>query len=50
MPNRNGTGPTGNGPRTGRGLGNCKPTQTTQPRQGRGLGRGLGRGNGRGNR
>ena len=25
MPNRNGTGPLGQGPRTGRGLGNCSP-------------------------
>lgn len=24
MPNRDGTGPNGEGPRTGRGLGNCK--------------------------
>ena len=40
MPNRDGTGPLGQGPMTGRGLGNC----------GKGLGfrRGLGRGLGRG--
>jgi len=25
MPNRDGTGPRGKGPRTGRGLGPCKP-------------------------
>ncbi len=29
MPARNGTGPLGQGPRTGRGMGNCKPTATT---------------------
>ena len=51
MPNRDGTGPEGKGPRTGRGLGRCKPTEDeeldeTKPR-GRGPcggGRGLGRG------
>lgn len=37
MPNRNGTGPAGQGPLTGRGLGPC----------GRGLRLGLGRGLGR---
>ena len=36
MPNKDRTGPEGRGPRTGRGQGNCPPTQTT------GLGRGLG--------
>jgi len=25
MPNRDGTGPRGNGPKTGRGKGTCKP-------------------------
>jgi hypothetical protein len=25
MPNKDGTGPKGKGPRTGRGLGKCKP-------------------------
>lgn len=34
MPNRDGTGPRGNGPRTGRGLGPCGDGQA------RGLGRG----------
>ena len=29
MPTRNGTGPQGQGSRTGRGMGNCKPTATT---------------------
>lgn len=38
MPNRDGTGPLGQGPLTGRGLGPC----------GRGLRRGFGRGFGRG--
>ena len=47
MPNRDGTGPSGQGARTGRGLGPCKTT-TKAPRaprapRGRGLGRGLGR-------
>ena len=49
MPNRNGTGPDGGGPKTGRGLGPCNgvPTkggstqQSRRPR--RGLRRGLGR-------
>jgi len=64
MPGLNHRGPEGEGPRTGRGLGNCgKPaesqanTKTTskdtfQPGQGRGMGRrkpaGRGRGLGRG--
>lgn len=54
MPNRDGTGPEGKGPRTGRGLGDCEPSEnegnanaeSNVPR-GRGLGpcgRGLGRG------
>lgn len=53
MPNFDGTGPEGKGPKTGRGYGKCegakKPTQ--QKPQGRGLvrGRGLGRGRGREN-
>lgn len=29
MPARNGTGPAGMGPRTGRGMGNCQPVGTT---------------------
>jgi len=53
MPNLDGTGPRGEGPRTGRGMGNC-----TIPGQGvysagfgrgrGGVGRGLGRGRGNG--
>ena len=27
MPNGDGTGPAGNGPKTGRGLGTCPPTE-----------------------
>ena len=30
MPQRDGTGPEGNGPRTGRGLGDC-PTEPEEP-------------------
>ena len=40
MPRMDGTGPMGQGPRTGRSLGNCQGT-------GRGLGRSLGKGRGR---
>ena len=36
MPKQDGTGPDGKGPATGRGLGNCKPTNQ-QCGQGRGL-------------
>ena len=52
MPNLDKTGPEGKGPRTGRGLGNCGPTDKKNeeikhplpPRvASRGLGRGLGR-------
>lgn len=39
MPGFNGTGPRGQGPMTGRGLGNCGPGYR---RFGRGFGRGLG--------
>jgi len=49
MPNKDGTGPEGKGPRTGRQLGNCDDARPT----GRGLGLGLGRrgcGKGRGRR
>lgn len=42
MPNKNGTGPNGEGSRTGRGMGNCAGQDGT----GRGSGRGLGRGHG----
>ena len=49
MPNRNGTGPAGQGPRTGRGAGNCTGQGGTGRFGGRGLGRGgRGRGFGRG--
>jgi hypothetical protein len=44
MPNRNGTGPNGQGTRTGRGLGNC----SGQGGSGSGTGRGMERGGGRG--
>lgn len=39
MPGRNGMGPAGFGPRTGRGMGHCAGSQ------GRGIGYGWGRGN-----
>jgi len=42
MPGGDRTGPQGFGPRTGRGLGDCAPTE--QPRPGFGLGFGRGRG------
>lgn len=55
MPGRNGKGPQGEGPRTGRGLGRCKTDETgnskdenTEETPGRGLGRGRGQGLGRG--
>lgn len=32
MPNRNGTGPDGQGPNTGRGLGPCSPNQPDRQR------------------
>lgn len=45
MPGKNGTGPMGAGPMTGRGFGNC----TRQGTAGQGFGRGIGQGgNGRG--
>ena len=51
MPNRDGTGPEGKGPRTGRGMGNCpedkqaanKPKADRPRRDGSGQGRGLNR-------
>ncbi len=51
MANRNGTGPTGAGPKTGRGLGKCNPkkpidNQTQTFGQGRGQGNGQGQGRG----
>ncbi len=39
MPNRDGTGPEGKGPRTGRQMGNCKGAK---PLDNRGFGRGRG--------
>lgn len=42
MPKQDGTGPNGQGARTGRGMGNCNG------RGGRGQDRGMGRGQGRG--
>ncbi|MBD3248319.1 hypothetical protein GF382_03460 [Candidatus Falkowbacteria bacterium] len=51
MPNMNGTGPRGEGPMTGRGLGNCSGAKgANASTRGRGLGRGRkpGRGLGRG--
>lgn len=49
MPRQDGTGPKGQGPKTGRGLGNCKPKSTKsskskvvrRPMRGQGQGRGL---------
>jgi len=41
MPLRDGTGPLGKGPRTGRGLGNCPGTSQSKNRN---LGRKIGRG------
>lgn len=52
MPAGDRTGPEGNGPKTGRGLGDCDTTSTTQQNNsmsfGRGSGFGAGRGFGRG--
>ena len=58
MPRGDRTGPTGQGPKTGRGQGNCtvnirkpsiiKPGIGNQAGLGRGIGRGIGRGNGTG--
>jgi len=48
MPNQNGSGPEGMGPRTGRGLGNCEKPSTEVGNEGRGLGRGQGLGQGQG--
>jgi len=44
MPRQDGTGPMGQGPMTGRGMGNCSP----QGRRGFGQGQGQGQGQGRG--
>jgi hypothetical protein len=51
MPGRDGNGPEGKGPMTGRKLGPCNKDAITQPLQygrGMGCGRGCGRGFGRG--
>ncbi len=42
MPRRNGTGPTGNGPMTGRGMGYCRGGIGYGMGRGAGFGRGLG--------
>lgn len=39
MPNRDGTGPNGQGPRTGRGAGNCSDSQDNRLRRPLGRGR-----------
>lgn len=45
MPNRDGTGPQGKGPMTGRGFGNCSDEPAKEVPRGRGpCGRGLKRG------
>lgn len=47
MPRRDGTGPDGKGPGTGRGLGNCRKDNTSSNfgcrRRGKGQGNGCGR-------
>ena len=48
MPGLDRTGPQGDGPMTGRGMGRCNPDNRDSDDQGRG--RGFGRGFGRGNR
>lgn len=48
MPFRNGTGPNGMGPMTGRGMGYCNPANRAGMPVGYGYGRGFGRGMGRG--
>lgn len=47
MPNRNGSGPMGAGPMTGRGMGRCATGAASSP-QGGPSGQGMGRGGGRG--
>ena len=49
MANRDGTGPEGKGPKTGRQMGDCKGAEPVGGR-GRGPGTGQGRGVGRGRR
>ncbi|MBU0614128.1 DUF5320 domain-containing protein [Patescibacteria group bacterium] len=53
MPNLDGTGPNGKGPKTGRGQGNCKGADKASPKKrllGLGNGNGSGRGQGLGRR
>ena len=45
MPNRDGTGPTGKGPKTGRGLGKCQGETTNT--ENRPFNKGLGQGKNR---
>lgn len=47
MPNRDGTGPEGKGPKTGRGMGNCAGDKPREASRGMGLGLGKNRGQGR---
>lgn len=49
MPNRDGTGPAGKGPKTGGQRGNC-PGAKPRPKPKDGRGMGMGRGKGRKNR
>ena len=46
MPRGDKTGPDGQGPQTGRGLGDCQPTEPTPKRDGSGNGTGANRGRG----
>ena len=46
MPNQDGKGPEGKGPKTGRQLGNCKDTEPQPYPKQKSLERGLGRGTG----
>lgn len=46
MPNKDGTGPEGKGPKTGRQLGNCEGAESNL-RQGQGMGLGFQRKHGR---
>lgn len=48
MPNQDGTGPNGQGPRSGRGMGNCEGQGGGRQRRGFGRGGGTGRGSGLG--
>ena len=46
MPNRDGTGPEGKGPKTGRQMGDCEGAEPVAGKGRRPRGRGLGRGKG----